>query len=461
MDAIPIGKEVEIVQKKSCCPKYWPCPQCGKNGRRRQKTIRFIRHIAYGRASWIELRLGIYQARCGCCQSFRSTPEFVPKAGKYTFAVRDAIVRSLVRDGLSAQKTQQRMKEDFCLEVSIGFIHGCLGWAYDQVDQQEYLRWAKQNFSGVCCIDEVHDAGKAIFFVTDPLNDLTIYFHIADRADAAALEIVLRHLAEAGIEPQVAVTDGSPLYKQALAEQWQNIEHQLCIFHVLKEANKTLLDAVRGTKNRLRRAGQAGRKRRRGRPSKKALQRRQHRQAQPERNRKEQAKFIWEHQHLIVKREDRLTEQDHKDLERLYQIAPELQTYRQFSLQLHGLFRKNQSKHQAWCRRAAMIRNKTYQKDCFLRRILKRLAREKFAKMITFLGWENVDRTNNHVERCNRSFRMSQKTRYKRRRKHTIERAMWVELDRRRKLHYLNQPPIIKLAFEHPHSPNLGKQKAA
>ncbi len=47
--------------------------------------------------------------------------------------------------------------------------------------------------------------------------------------------------------------------------------------------------------------------------------------------------------------------------------------------------------------------------------------------MIVYLGWENVDRTNNHVERHNRVFRMLQKTRYKRRKVHTIEKA--IELD--------------------------------
>lgn len=55
------------------------------------------------------------------------------------------------------------------------------------------------------------------------------------------------------------------------------------------------------------------------------------------------------------------------------------------------------------------------------------ISKEKFEKMIVYLGWENVDRTNHHVERHNRAFRMQQKTRYKRRKAHTIEKA--IELD--------------------------------
>ena len=60
--------------------------------------------------------------------------------------------------------------------------------------------------------------------------------------------------------------------------------------------------------------------------------------------------------------------------------------------------------------------------------------------MITFLGWENVERTNNHVERNNRGFRMMQKTRYKRRKKHTIEKALELDLYQRMLKHPLYNP---------------------
>ena len=48
--------------------------------------------------------------------------------------------------------------------------------------------------------------------------------------------------------------------------------------------------------------------------------------------------------------------------------------------------------------------------------------------MIVFLAWENVDCTNNHVERNNRAFRMLQKTRYKRRKSHSLEKALELDL---------------------------------
>jgi hypothetical protein len=61
---------------------------------------------------------------------------------------------------------------------------------------------------------------------------------------------------------------------------------------------------------------------------------------------------------------------------------------------------------------------------------LKKISTDKFAKMIVFLRWENGERTNNHVERNNRVFRMMQKTRYKRRHQRgDIRRGLTVKGD--------------------------------
>jgi hypothetical protein len=65
--------------------------------------------------------------------------------------------------------------------------------------------------------------------------------------------------------------------------------------------------------------------------------------------------------------------------------------------------------------------------------------------MIVFLGWENGERTNNHGERNNRVFRMMQKTRYKRRKAHTLEKALELELYARMLEHPLYQPNIREL----------------
>jgi hypothetical protein len=308
------------------------------------------------------------------------------------------------------------------------------------------------NFSGVLCIDEVHDSGRTILFATDPLNDFTVSFQLVEQNDQPHMDAFLQALKDRGLEVQVAITDGSPLYKDSLQSYWKDVEHQLCIFHVVKEVNKLILDGVRKIKNRIQRQGNKGRKKRPGRPSKRIQRQRQSRKGM---TRKAQATFIWEHQYLIVRKAEDLTDPEKQDLALMFEIAPELKLFRQFNHQFYRLFEKGISRQCARYRRTQMVNNPKYQANAFLARALKKLRKDRFEKMIVFLGWENVERTNNHVERNNRVFRMLQKTRYKRRKQHTIEKALDLDLYARMVEHPLYQPQpgtrVIRIPVDHQH----------
>ena len=100
-----------------------------------------------------------------------------------------------------------------------------------------------------------------------------------------------------------------------------------------------------------------------------------------------------------------------------------------------------------------MLNNISYQTNSFLaktlkNKTLKKLNKEKFEKMIVFLAWNNVDATNNHVERNNRLFRMIQKTSYKRRKKHTIKKPLELVLYARMLKH-----PLYEHHFKQRHGP--------
>ncbi len=73
-----------------------------------------------------------------------------------------------------------------------------------------------------------------------------------------------------GLIPTVVVTDGSNLYPGVLEELWPDADHQRCVFHVIKDINTLILDAVRRLRNAMKRRGKAGRKKRRGRKGAKA-----------------------------------------------------------------------------------------------------------------------------------------------------------------------------------------------
>jgi hypothetical protein len=421
-----IGSQADYIQHQSIKPKHYPCPQCGKKGKRKQVIIRRIPHIAaLHRRAWIVAEVGVYKARCACCQYFQAPIPGVPYRGRYSYEVRNTVANALIRDRMPYGLVIRRMQEDYRLTLSVGYIHACFLWAHEQLNMETHWAFVRTNFSGVLCIDEVHDSGRTILFATDPLGDFTVSFKVVENNDQDQMDTFLQALKDRGLHVQVAITDGSPLYKDSLQRYWADIEPQLCIFHVIKEVNKLILDGVRAIKNRLKRQGNKGRKKRRGRPSNKAQKQRQWRQGM---SKKEQATFIWDHQYLIVRKQEDLSEQDKEDLALMFKIAPELKLFRQFNQQFYRLFERGISKPCARSRRKRLVNQASYQANAFLAKALKKISTDKFDNMIVFLGWENGERTNNHVERNNRVFRMMQKTRYKRRKVHTLEKALELEL---------------------------------
>ena len=68
---------------------------------------------------------------------------------------------------------------------------------------------------------------------------------------------------------------------------------------------------MRAIKNRIKRQGNKGRKKRRGRPNQKIQKQRQRREGL---SKKKQAAFIWDHQDLIVRKQEELSEQEIKPL---------------------------------------------------------------------------------------------------------------------------------------------------
>ena len=290
---------------------------------------------------------------------------------------------------------------------------------------EEYRRWCLQNFSQVLCIDEVHESSRHILFATDPLLDATIAWEVVGKCDQAAIAVFLDKIKAFGFSPEVVITDGSPLYKEALIERWKHVEHQLCIFHVLAEINKDVLQAAPAFCNKLPKP----RKRRRGRPCQRGRKRKND----------DRRAFVSKHLYLIVKRFERFTEEDEAHWARIVEIDERFETLKRFVDDVHGLFEKGISKQTARFRRTLLANNNTYTDNPQLERAIRRLIPEKFDKMIVFMAYTNLDRTNNHVERGNRSFRMLQKTRYRRRLRRTILLALELHVLRRWRKHGLCQ----------------------
>jgi hypothetical protein len=421
MDAI----RVRTIQQR-CAPATFPCPTCGTPGRRKDTHTRLVRDIAFGHILFVELTVGEYRAACDCCKTFRSHHDGIEPRAEYTNRVRDAVLDRLLDDGLSVNRLPQALKRDFLLDLSAGFLSDCLDWKVRQTDLPAYRRWTLANFSGTLCVDELHLGHRVLLLATDPLGDFPVAFALVAANDRDHMRRFLNNLKTHGFAPRVVVTDGSNLYPAVLAELWPEARHQLCVFHVLKDINTHVFDALR--RLRRRHAATGGRKRRRGRPRKNRT--RSHTRRGP--TRKEQAHYVWKNRHLITTRPENLDGRQRRRLSRMFEYLPALRGLRAFVLQVYRLFDPEQSPHQAACRRAALVRDAGYQADPDLAKALAMLTAEKFAKMAAYLHRPAAERvrTNNHVERTNRSLRHFEKVRYKWRRRRTIVRFVILAVQR-------------------------------
>jgi transposase-like protein len=291
----------------------------------------------------------------------------------------------------------------------------------------EHRREILHLFSGTLCVDELHLGRFTLLLATDPLADLPVAFALVDKNDQDHMRRFLLNLKNWGLNPEVVVTDGSNLYPAVLAELWPDADHQLCVFHVIKDINKLILDAVRRMRMAMNRRGQAGRKKKRGRKGAKSKAAAARRGLTV----KEKAHFVFKRRHLIVKRRENLTESERDDLTRMREYLPALSTLRRFADRIYWLFDTPKDLHQAGCRRAAIVHDAAFRVVPELVKAMEQIGEEKFPKLMAYLKnpLSRRVRTNNHVERTNRMFRFLEKVRYKWRRRRTLVRFVVLTLD--------------------------------
>ena len=410
-----------------CAPKKAPCPKCGKRGRRKRTLTRTVRTVAYKRVSVLEITYGEYAAACDCCETFRNTPEGVAPKAKYDNKVRDLVLERILRDGMNVERALESIRREFLLDLSTGFVYDVLRDRAGELDMAAHRREVLDRFSGTLCVDELHLGRFTLLLATDPLADLPVAFALVSKNDQDHMRRFLRNLKNWGLVPEVVVTDGSNLYPAMLEELWPDAEHQLCAFHVIKDINELILDAVRRMRAAMARRGKAGRKKRLGRKGAKSKAR----AASRGMTIKEKANFIFKRRHLIVKRREGLTDTERDDLRRMMEYLPGLARLRLFAERIYWLFDAPKDAQQAGCRRSAILRDPFFRAVPELVKAMEQLEEGKFRKLTAYLRSPlgRRVRTNNHVERTNRMFRFLEKVRYRWRRRKTLVRFVVLTLD--------------------------------
>lgn len=408
------------------------CPVCHNEGKRHSIARRRIRDISLDGERVVPVRVGVYN--CVVCKKhFRLQTGLAEKGKHYSKRALEKGFVAIRDDKTTFTALPNRLSRDFHITPSKSSCHRWFHSRADKIDfEKEYEPLAVQSFSGALAIDEVYDKGFCLMFATDPLNRRTVSFHLCRGGTSGELEKFLRYLDSIGIRPEVLIVDGSALYTSVPQEIWPAVRIQLCIFHVIKNCTDDIESAIRTFYRTLYKGGHL-----------------------PHENftapgwwiqqmkRKEWDKLlIREHRMAFLTRDENLSARQRRVITHLSGRYPELHAMRSFFLDLLNLFQRNQGVTDAWARLRAMRANDQYKEIPGLQVALKRLPDKKFEKMVTFLDYEDLDSTTNHVERTNRWFRKRQKTHYRNRTERTIRNMLKADLLGRSR----NTVPPVKLA---------------
>jgi len=313
-----------------------------------------------------------------------------------------------------------------CLFPGLRFKTGLKqrGEKSEAVITSDYLDYALSDFSGYIAADELYDGPFCVLFIVDNHKFKRLYYEVLDHDPTNEdIKRFFGHFKQVldcrGLSVKGITTDGSPLYPEAIAEVFGEVEHQSCQFHIIKEINKDIIKAVAQVRRQLK---QKKLKRQRGRPSGKDAKQmvRKNKQIQ------EKIAELFEHRHLFVKRA--LTHKEKKILQHITRGLDQLRTLRSIMDEVYRLFDRR-------CRMDTALEKLTRLRGRIrrfgkLRDTLKKLWSPNLEKALTFLDDSLLPATSNAVERTNRRHRKMQKGIYRVRTRDHISQRIAVDMQR-------------------------------
>lgn len=448
-------------------PESYPCPDCGQPAKRNSIGERTLQEPHLDHPTFLLVRMSVCRCDNPVCDRkyFRVPLPFAAPGARYTDQAKQLCVSSITRDGMPFSRVPDRVAEDFHLYPSTSTVWTWHRQEAEEVDlTQDYAPWVKAQFSGVLCIDEVYDGPFCLILSTDPLNDVTVAYTLEKKAKDMQRpmmnqEWLNRHLAELkriGIHPRVVLRDGAVVYDEGLPGEWKQGR---CLFHIVQDITDDVLKAI----NAYRKSLPDPPKRPKGRPKADA--------PPPAPNVKTE---IWHHRYLWVSRPETIEERDRtcshehhrcfehaeeKILQELCAEHPPLHTARDFMLEIWSLFDDPDARfEEIQARYDTLGTHPAYRENAHLQKALERLSGDTLEKACRFLEYENLPKTNNHVEGKARAFRKRQKSHYKLRRSGTIDRALKMDLMRQKARKQAQGKPAVRLkpnsdAQEHPSLP--------
>jgi hypothetical protein len=263
----------------------------------------------------------------------------------------------------------------------------------------------------VLSIVDNHNFQRLVYEVLDhdPTHDDIIRFFQRFKKELDTRELTLKGI----------TTDGSPLYPVPIAQVFgDNVRHQVCEFHVIKELTQVVIRAVAKVRKQLKTTMP---KLGRGRPSKSTKK-------ASKRKKRIEKKItdLFDNRHLFVKHHPTASEK--RTLKRITRGLPRLRTLRDIMDEVYRLFDRRCRTDTA-LEKLAKLRSRA-RRFKHVGRTLNKLFSPNLDKALTFLDDSLLPATSNAVERGFRRHRKMQKTVYRVRTRAHISRRIAVDMQR-------------------------------
>jgi hypothetical protein len=121
-------------------------------------------------------------------------------------------------------------------------------------DDQEWLSQVHKNGGIIVSVDGIQPekGNETVYLVRDALTGRVLCAENVTSSETAVMKALLTPVLELGVQVLGTISDAQESELLALQELWPEVPHQVCQFHVLRDASKTAFEADKTVKTAMR-----------------------------------------------------------------------------------------------------------------------------------------------------------------------------------------------------------------
>src|SRR5947199_1562888 len=123
-------------------------------------------------------------------------------------------------------------------------------------DDEEWLAQVEKNGGIIVSVDGIQPekGNETVYLVRDALTGRVLAAENVTSSETAVMKTLLSPVVALGVKVLGTISDAQESELKAVEELWPQVPHQVCQFHVLRDASKTAFEADKALKTAMRKA---------------------------------------------------------------------------------------------------------------------------------------------------------------------------------------------------------------